>query len=99
MAYSTPYLFIFSAGRSGSTALQSLLNSDPKVLIRGENNNFFYETFRANRALQKGNTSDDRSHPWLGFNHFKSERHRKTIRRLGRSFLLGNHNKNSTKVL
>ena len=45
------FIFIISIGRSGSTALQSLLNAHDKVLIRGENNNFLYYTMLANQAL------------------------------------------------
>ena len=42
VSYKMSYIFIICAGRSGSTALQNMLNSDPNVLIRGENNNFFF---------------------------------------------------------
>ena len=85
------FIFIIAAGRSGSTTLQSLLNSDQNTLTRGENNNFFYETFTTYKSLQKRNNSDQRDHPWFGFKHFDPEQYQKTIRKLGKKYLLGDH--------
>ena len=75
MSYKYPYIFVFGAGRSGSTILQSLLNADPSVLIRGENNNFFYTTFCSYRALleQRNQGGTQRSNPWFGYQHFKAD--------------------------
>tara|TARA_B100001142_G_scaffold271996_1_gene278782 strand:+ start:426 stop:1166 length:741 start_codon:yes stop_codon:yes gene_type:complete len=93
------FIFIIAAGRSGSTVLQSLLNSNSNVLIRGENNNFFYETFTTYQSLQKQNKSDERDHPWFGFEHFAPDRYAKMVRKLGRKYLLGDHSRQTTKKL
>ncbi len=41
------YVFIVTYGRSGSTLLQSLLNSCPGVQVRGENHNTLFHLHRA----------------------------------------------------
>lgn len=99
MSYKHPYIAIFGAGRSGTTSLQNLLNSDPSILIRGENNNFFYETFRAYRSLHKLNNGTTRSHPWFGFEHFKPDKYLEVTRELSHNFLTGGTQKDSTKVI
>ena len=93
------FIFIIAAGRSGSTVLQSLLNSNSDVLIRGENNNFFYETFAAYQSLHKQNKSDQRNHPWFGFEYFEPDQYAKMVRKLGRKYLLGNHSRQTVKKL
>ena len=93
------FIFIIAAGRSGSTVLQSLLNSNSDVLIRGENNNFFYETFAAYQSLHKQNKSDQRNHPWFGFECFEPDQYAKMVRKLGRKYLLGNHSRQTIKKL
>ena len=88
------FLIIVTAGRTGSTILQHLLNQDPKTLIRGENNNFFYYFYRAYHALEDPNAAKFRlasnsKHPWYGFKNFKSEELKKHTRLLAIKFLLG----------
>ena len=100
MSYQTPYIFIICAGRSGSTALQNMLNSDPNVLIRGENNNFFFHAFKANESLiEFDRGGDDPSKAWFGFRHFKANKYRKSIREIGIQFLTGNNEPSSIKTL
>ena len=93
------FIFIISAGRSGSTVLQSLLNSNSNILIRGENNNFFYETFTTYQSLHKQNNSDERDNPWFGFEHFEPTLYKKMIRKLGKRYLLGDYSKQSIDTL
>lgn len=88
------FLIIVTAGRTGSTILQHLLNQDPETLIRGENNNFFYYFYRAYHALEDPNAAKFRlasnsKHPWYGFKNFKSEELKKHTRLLAIKFLLG----------
>lgn len=88
------FLIIVTAGRTGSTILQHLLNQDPETLIRGENNNFFYYFYRAYHALEDPNAAKFRlasnsEHPWYGFKNFKSEELKKYTRLLAIEFLLG----------
>ena len=90
MTYTTPYIFIICAGRSGSTLLQNMLNADPNVLIRGENNNFFFHAFKANESLiEFDRGGDNPTKPWFGFRHFKANKYRKSIREIGIQFLRG----------
>ena len=93
------FIFIIAAGRSVSTVLQNLLNNDHNVLISGENNNFFYETFTTYQSLHKQNHSDQRDHPWFGFEHFEPSRYVKTIRKLGKKYLLGDHSRKTIQTL
>lgn len=93
------FIFIIAAGRSGSTVLQNLLNSENNVLIRGENNNFFYETFTTYQSLHKQNHSDQRDHPWFGFEHFEPSRYVKIIRKLGKKYLLGDYSRKNIQTL
>jgi hypothetical protein len=88
------FLIIVTAGRTGSTILQHLLNQDPETLIRGENNNFFYYFYRAYHAIEDPNAAKFRiesgsKHPWYGFENFKSEELKKQTRSLAIKFLLG----------
>ncbi len=46
------YVFVVTYGRSGSTLLQSLLNSCKGVQIRGENGNVLYHLYRAAMAAR-----------------------------------------------
>lgn len=66
------YVFIVTYGRSGSTLLQSLLNSLDGVQIRGENYNALFQLHRAIAAIEKTkNTArhrlvSDPDAPWYG---------------------------------
>ena len=99
MSYRFPHIIIIGAGRSGTTSLQSLLNGDPSVIIRGENNNFFYETWRAYRSLKKINNGKSKSNPWYGFEHFDAGTYLENIQTLSRSFLTGDYQDQAIKVL
>lgn len=100
------FIFIISIGRSGSTALQSLLNAYDKVLIRGENNNFFYYTMLANQALirphgpgPKKGYAPAATGPWYGINNYDEKIFRRNIKHLAVKFLLGEHKKESIDYL
>lgn len=65
------YVFVITYARSGSTLLQSLLNSVPGVQIRGENNNALFHMFRTFQAVQQakalhGKQATARDTPWYG---------------------------------
>lgn len=69
------YVFIVSYGRSGSTLLQSVLNSQPGYQIRGENHNALFQIFQASRMIAQGQDlsnvlrnriSTTPNHPWYG---------------------------------
>ncbi len=70
------YIFIITYARSGSTLLQSLLNSAEGVQIRGENANALYYTHQACLAIadtrKRGlpNTAEP-DHPWYGADQVK----------------------------
>lgn len=61
-------ILIVTYGRSGSTLLQGLLNSNPNCVIRGENYNFCYHLFNAYRSLCRAKDFDGElpSSPWFG---------------------------------
>jgi hypothetical protein len=65
-------LLIATYGRSGSTLLQGILNTIPGVLLRGENNNFVFDLFKAYTKLADARkepyskTAHDATHPWYG---------------------------------
>lgn len=69
------YVFIVTYGRSGSTLLQSLLNTIPGYQIRGENNNALLHLASAwsmvadsksMRNLRRLGSETDPTHPWCG---------------------------------
>ena len=89
------YIFIVSVGRSGSTLLQNLLNAHDNVLIRGENNNFFYYAMLAYQSLLndeiKGSKNVSKElHPWYGYNYYDQDTFREHIYELGKKYFLGN---------
>lgn len=90
--YSYPHVIIIAVGRSGSTVLQSILNTSPYTLIRGENNNFFYWLFKSYQSLTapgprpRGLAANK---PWYGYEHFNPRSYLEHARALAREFLLG----------
>ncbi len=80
------YVFVVTYGRSGSTLLQSVLNSTPGTQIRGENGNVLYFLYRslscANQAIRsraKDPAPRLPDHPWFGFNEIKARRFDATL--------------------
>ncbi|WP_413662459.1 sulfotransferase [Microbulbifer sp. CNSA002] len=67
-------VFVITYGRSGSTLLVGVLNSISGYMIRGENNNFVWQLYKAYRALEQtkkdfGNSkADSPTSPWYGAN-------------------------------
>lgn len=81
-------IFIVTYGRSGSTLLQSLLQSIPNAHIMGENTNVLESLFRASVRARKtrkawGNKPQAASHPWHGADRIFPNRFEK---RLARTF-------------
>ena len=77
-----------------------MLNSDPNILIRGENNNFFFHAFKANESLiEFDRGGDNPAAPWFGFRHFKAKTYRQHIREIGIQFLIGNKEPSAVKTL
>jgi Sulfotransferase family len=71
------YVFVVTYARSGSTLLQSLLNSCNGVQIRGENNNALFHLYRAISAVQATRKfgwhpqTKARDEPWYGAGEVK----------------------------
>ena len=70
------YVFVVTHGRSGSTLLNGILNSIPGYLIRGENQGYLHDLFRAHRgavsrrrALRKDSPTTPQ-HPWFGIEDY-----------------------------
>jgi hypothetical protein len=89
------HLLIVTYGRSGSTLLQGLLNSIDGVLIRGENNNFFFRLFEALRDLEatkvKHPGSENEGDPWFGMQDVIPQSFLNDLRPAARNLLIGNH--------
>lgn len=70
------YVFIVTYGRSGSTLLQTILQSIDGYCIRGENNNVLYSIYHAAQKLLdaqskiKEGSPASPSHPWYGADKF-----------------------------
>ncbi|MCF1504916.1 sulfotransferase [Afifella sp. H1R] len=65
------FIVIVTYGRSGSTLLQTALQTIPGAMIRGENNNLLYPLFRAwkrahNTRYNQGQTPIPAHGPWYG---------------------------------
>ena len=91
------YLFVVTFGRSGSTLLQGILNSFPRTLIRGENNNFLYGLYQSWRALEDRryrHLKGEVRHPWFGYSAFSRRLFEEDIRRILDRFLLGTDDPN-----
>ena len=80
------YVFVVSYGRSGSTLLQSAINSTPGTQLRGENCNILYSLYRAVASaeltiLGRARHPEPRrpDHPWFGFNEIVAERFESTL--------------------
>lgn len=73
------YVFIVTYGRSGSTVLQTLLQSIPGYYIAGENNNCLSAIFQAVELAsvarhQHGKNDHDPLNPWFGANMIEPNR-------------------------
>lgn len=80
-------VFIVTYGRSGSTILQSLLQSIPGAHITGENNNALEHLFRASQGLQNarktwGKKEHPMTHPWHGADKLRPMRFEKRLTRV-----------------
>lgn len=88
------HLIIFSIGRSGSTLFQSCCNSIPRVLVRGENNNFHRHLFEAYCSIVDAperikSLKSESNMPWYGFDDYRADEYLGVCRDLSRKFLLG----------
>lgn len=70
------YIFVVTYARSGSTLLQSVLNSTPGTQIRGENRNILYNLYKSISRANSGRVRDPAprppDHPWYGFNELRA---------------------------
>jgi hypothetical protein len=93
LAFKSPLIVTY--GRTGSTLLQSLLNSIDGCLVRGENHNFCYHLYQAAAALgrSKWENADEAAsepgHPWYGAREVSAARFVEQVRPLIRAQLLG----------
>lgn len=74
------HIFIVTYGRSGSTLLQSLIQTIPGVYISGENFNALVPLFesveRVRRARKTwGRKNHPSDHPWFGANRYEPDRY------------------------
>ena len=82
-------IFIVTYGRSGSTLLQSLLQTIPGAHITGENNLALASLFEASRSIRRarrtwGQEPRPKTHPWFGVDRVRPKRFET---RLVRSFV------------
>jgi len=86
------HVVIFSIGRSGSTLLQACFNSVPRVLIRGENNNFHHHLFLGYRSILDApsrieHLKEKPDMPWFGYQNYSAEEYLSTVSDLSARFL------------
>lgn len=73
------FLFIVTYGRSGSTLLQGILNSEDTIHILGENQDFVYHMYQCFHTLADAKRRYSRpvnkntTHPWYGIDRFSEE--------------------------
>jgi hypothetical protein len=88
------YLFVISYGRTGSTLVQGVLNSEPGVLIRGENGGFMVDLFHLHLATRKHRDRLMRSellkptHPWWGIDGYPEDLAIEEFRHLAMDLLM-----------
>ncbi len=79
-----PFVCIVTYGRSGSTVLQTVLQTIPGYHIRGENMNVLYSLYRAANAAHStrydhGNKDHGMEEPWYGADKVVPERFSKKL--------------------
>lgn len=83
--------------------MQSILNAHDNVVIRGENNNFFYYMMLGHQSLMAGHGSKsaltDPTKPWYGFGNYDQKLFCNTIRDLGIKYMLGEFNSEHVEYL
>ena len=82
-----PFVCIVTYGRSGSTVLQTVLQTIPGYHIRGENMNVLYSLFGASRAAYStrydhGNKEHGLEEPWYGADKVVPERFSRKLAKL-----------------
>lgn len=82
--YPLSYVFIVTYGRSGSTALQAVLNSLDGYLIRGENMGALYGLYQSSKALVDTKKEEKRlgknvTDPWFGAYRLNPEAYQKSL--------------------
>ena len=79
------HVFIITYARSGSTLLQSVLNSTPGVVIRGENGGVLFHLFKAFDAARatarrgRGKLQRQPDRPWFGAGDVRPQALRKAL--------------------
>ena len=86
------HVVIFSIGRSGSTLLQACFNSVPRVLIRGENNNFHHHLFLGYRSILDApsrieHLKEKPDMPWFGYQNYSADEYLGVVSDLSARFL------------
>lgn len=99
------HILIVTYGRSGSTLLQGLLNSIPGVLIRGENNNFFYDLYKSYAGLTTVISKNKNKHavlpnqPWFGIPVYDIERLIKNFQSVAHDLLISSYEDMGTDLV
>lgn len=74
------HLFVVTYGRTGSTALQNVLNSIPDFLIRGESGGALNHLAKSIMSIENGQNSqrrtDNPAHPWFGIGDVNLQNYR-----------------------
>jgi Sulfotransferase family len=99
------YVFVVTYGRSGSTLIQGLLNTLPRVLVRGENGLFVLQVYRACakamafREQHIRHRSREVSSAFYGLRHVQRARFVRAARTLVTGTLLGPVRRDQVDVL
>lgn len=86
------HILIITYGRSGSTLLQGILNTIDGVVIRGENDNIFFDLFKTYQKFidlkNHHKTAVLPNQPWYGISFFDEDLLLAHYRELAKGFLL-----------
>ena len=87
------HILIVTYGRSGSTLLQGILNTIDGVLIRGENNNLFFDFFKSYKKLKELKNKFGfhvlPNRPFFGIGFYDESILLKNLQQLANGILLG----------
>lgn len=92
--WSYDHIIIVTYGRSGSTLLQGILNTIDGVTIRGENDNIFFDFFKAYKKLVRHSKKHSGAvlpnQAWFGISFYDPARLLDHFRAIANDLLIGN---------
>ncbi len=96
------HILIITYGRSGSTLLQGILNTIDGVVLRGENDNVFFDFFKTYQKLIELKDQYKNAvlpiHSWYGMSFFDEALLMDHYRELAKGILLADHYKEADKL-